>query len=239
MYSKRRQPRKQKKSRSGLRKTQKGGQFDRLKNAFNAGRDMLAGKINEYKGKFDAKTSEINDTINELKSATRDDLKEQLRSNLEAKLAEIELLVNQAAAKAEEVTGTREYEKMKESADNLKNIATNIREQILALISPRDGSITSFTPPISVPGQIEQSPTPTTSNDVVTLQKRIDAIEPMLNNLNADFRQLLEVFTRNFHSFNTSPTYDKFKDYMRTEMSKIVGDISNRDFPVLGYRPSS
>lgn len=228
MYSKRRQPRKQKKSRSGLRKTQKGGlktgsfDFSKVSNAFTVGRNMLADKINEYKGKLDAKTTEINDTINQFNSATRDDLKEQLRSNLEAKLAEIELLVIEAAAKAEEVKDTSEYKKMKESADKLKNTAIEIKGTISALISPRDGSSTSFTSPISVPGQIEQSPTPTTSNDVETLQKRLDTIEPMLNNLNIDFKMLLDGFTTNFYTRYPPDNYDVFKENMSKLMKNIL-----------------
>jgi DNA repair exonuclease SbcCD ATPase subunit len=67
-----------------------------------------------------------------------------------------------------------------------------------------------------------------TANDVETLQKRLDAIEQMLNNLDADFRRLLYVFTSNFHTRYPPDSYNAFRDIMRTQMKKILEDISQR-----------
>lgn len=148
MYSKRRQPRKQKKSRSGLRKTQRGG-------IFGKGRESLISTLDGARDAFRNTTDALSGAV----SSARADLDT--------------------------------HQELPSRVDGLQ--AT-----------------------------------------VAELQKRLDAIEPMLNNLNADFKMLLDVFTTNFNAIAPPPNYDAFKLNMSKRMRDIVAAIYQREQSVTG-----
>jgi hypothetical protein len=70
------------------------------------------------------------------------------------------------------------------------------------------------------------------------LQKRLDAIEPMLNNLNIDFKMLLDVFTTNFNSTQPPANYNVFKENMSKQMRNILDVKYKREQSVTGYSSS-
>ena len=152
MYSKRRQPRKQKKSRSALRKTQRGGMFGKL------GESVIS-----------------------------------------------------------RIDGTREAVSG-------------------AVSSARDGLETHKELPLRVDGlQVTVDGLQVTVDE---LQKRLDAIEPMLNNLNIDFKMLLDVFTTNFNSTQPPANYNVFKENMSKQMRNILDVKYKREQSVTGYSSS-
>lgn len=107
-------------------------------------------------------------------------------------------------------------------SDQLKTGVSNVKEKVS---SARDDLETHKELPSRVDGlQVT----------VDELQKRLDTIEPMLNNLNIDFKMLLDVFTTNFNSTQPPANYDVFKENMSKQMRNILAAIYKREQSVTG-----
>jgi len=191
MYSKRRQPRKQATSRSGLRKTQRGGRFSGLSSG-------LSGLSSGFRFNRDKDVTET--------QSTGSDVKERMPV----------------------LDTLRELQ---------SGISNRVRDGISGVSEKWSGARGELQPNQDIPSRSDElqatdaalNENTATANDVETLQKRLDAIEQMLNNLNDDFRMLLNVFTSSFHSTKPPENYNAFRDIMSKQLRDILAAISQRD----------